>query len=185
MTAEALKAARAETVRKHVDSENEHDFESTIRTFAKPRYELIGTGDVYDGGDAVRGYFAEMRIAFPDLRNRVVAMHHCDDTVIVEFVLEGTHLGALRGLPPTSGRFSVQSIAVFIFETDSDLLICERVYFDTAIMFRQLGLGSDPRSFRGRVETVLAHPLTIARAILGSIFGPPQLTSRSNGTARE
>ena len=32
-----------------MESENRHEFDVTIETFDHPRYELIGTGDVYDG----------------------------------------------------------------------------------------------------------------------------------------
>ncbi len=35
-----------------------HDFDTTIDTFAHPRYELIATGEVYDGEREVRGYYA-------------------------------------------------------------------------------------------------------------------------------
>src|SRR6185436_9472646 len=66
MNASDLQGRRAATVREHMESENRHDFEATMATFAHPRYELIGTGDVYDGDEAVRGYFAETRRAFPD-----------------------------------------------------------------------------------------------------------------------
>src|SRR5438309_133531 len=48
---------REAIVREHMESENRHDFDTTIATFAHPRYEIIPTGDVYDGEDAVRRYF--------------------------------------------------------------------------------------------------------------------------------
>ena len=36
-----------------MESENRHDFDATIDTFDHPRYELIATGDVYDGEEEV------------------------------------------------------------------------------------------------------------------------------------
>src|ERR1700689_606903 len=83
-------------VREHMESENDHDFDTTIATFTHPRYELVATGDVYDGEQQVRAYFAESRAAFPDQRNELIALHHAEDAVIVEFDLLGTHLGPLR-----------------------------------------------------------------------------------------
>jgi hypothetical protein len=59
--------------------------------------------------------------------------------VILEFWLTGTHLGPLRSIPPTGRRFRVRMIACFEF--DGTELICERIYFDTLTMLRQL-LGS-------------------------------------------
>ncbi len=121
-----------------MESENRHDFDATIRTFAHPRYELIATGEVHDGEAAVREYFATSRAAFPDQRNEVRAIHDTDAGVIVEFDLLGTHRGPLRGIPPTGREFRCPMVALFLFE--GDRIVCERVYFDSATILRQLGL---------------------------------------------
>ncbi|HEY2180060.1 MAG TPA: ester cyclase [Solirubrobacteraceae bacterium] len=162
--AQALRERREAIVREHMASENVHDFDTTIGTFEHPRYELIATGEVYDGEDAVRGYYAESRTAFPDQRNEVVALHHADEVVAVEFDLLGTHLGPLRALPPTGRSFRCRMTALFVF--DGDRLIGERVYFDQATILRQLGLAHDPRSLGGRIALALNHPLTVGRALL-------------------
>ena len=101
-----LRERREALVREHMESENRHDFATTMATFAHPRYELIATGDVYDGEQEVLGYFAESRAAFPDQRNELIALYHADDAVIVEFDLLGTHLGPLRSLPARGARFA-------------------------------------------------------------------------------
>ena len=134
-----LQERRAAVVREHMESENRHEFDVTLRTFAHPRYELIATGEVYDGEEAVRGYYAATRAAFPDQRNVVHAIHHADDAVIVEFDLLGTHRGPLRGIPPTGRAFTCRMVALFLF--DGELIVCERVYFDAATILRQLGIG--------------------------------------------
>ena len=141
MTSDAstLRARREAVVREHMESENRHDFDATIGTFKHPRYEIMPTGDVFDGEEAVRAYFAASRSAFPDQRNELRAMHHADDAVIVEFDLLGTHLGTLRGIiPPTGKEFRCPMTAFFMF--DGDGIVCERVYFDSATILRQLGL---------------------------------------------
>ena len=125
-------------MREHMESENRHEFDVTLRTFAYPRYELIATGEVYDGEEAVRGYYAASRAAFPDQRNEVRAMHHADDAVVVEFDLMGTHRGPLRGIPPTGREFTCRMIALFLFE--GERIVCERVYFDSATILGQLGI---------------------------------------------
>jgi steroid delta-isomerase-like uncharacterized protein len=157
-------------VRKHMDSENRHDFDATIGTFAHPRYEIIATGDVYDGEAEVRRYFAETRAAFPDQRNELIALHHAEQAVIAEFYLLGTHLGPLRSLPPTGRAFRCRMSAIFVF--DEDRIVCERVYFDQATILRQLGLAHDPTSLPGRASLLLTHPLTIGRALLGRLARP-------------
>jgi steroid delta-isomerase-like uncharacterized protein len=158
-----LREARERIVREHMESENRHEFDVTMGTFHHPRYELIATGDVYDGEEEVQGYFDESRTAFPDQRNELIALHHADDAVIVEFWVKGTHNGPLRGFPPTGKAFESQATAFFLFEEDR--LVCERVYFDQATVMRQLGLAHDPRSVAGRATTLATHPVTVTRAL--------------------
>jgi steroid delta-isomerase-like uncharacterized protein len=164
-----LRERREAVVREHMQSENEHDFDATIGTFAHPRYEIIPTGDVYDGEAEVRRYYAETRAAFPDQRNELIALHHLDDGVVVEFDLLGTHPGPLRALAPTGRTFRCRMSALFMFE--GERIVCERVYFDQATILRQLGLAHDPSSLAGRVSTLLSHPLTVGRAMLGGALG--------------
>ena len=157
-----LQQRREAIVREHMDSENVQDFDTTIDTFDHPRYELIPTGDVFDGEEEVRGYFKESRTAFPDQRNELIALHHADDAVIVEFYVMGTHLGPLRALPPTGRSWRSRMTAYFIF--DGDRLVCERVYFDQLSIMQQLGLAHESTSLAGRVTTLVSHPVTVARA---------------------
>ena len=133
-----VRAAREALVLEHMESENQHDFDATLSTFSHPRYELIATGEVYDGEAAVRGYYASTRTAFPDQRNEVIAFHHTDDGVIVEFDLLGTHTGELAGFAPTGREFRCRMVALFLF--DGEAINCERVYFDSGTILRQLGL---------------------------------------------
>ena len=160
-----LREAREATVREHMESENVHDFDTTIGTFEHPRYELIATGEVHDGEPEVRAYFAETREAFPDQRNEPLVIHHADDAVIVEFLLKGTHKGPLRGLPPTGRAFECRMTAFFLFDPDGDKIVAERVYFDQATIMRQLGVAHDPSSVAGRVSTLVSHPVTIGGAV--------------------
>ncbi|HEY7836148.1 MAG TPA: ester cyclase [Solirubrobacteraceae bacterium] len=164
---EQLQARREAIVREHMESENVHDFDTTIGTFSHPRYEIVPTGDVYDGEAAVRAYFAETRRAFPDQRNELVSLRHADDAVIVEFDLLGTQRGPLRSLPPTGRSFRARMTAFFIFE--GDRIVCERVYFDQATILRQLGVARDPTSLAGRITTALSHPVTIGGALVKGV----------------
>ena len=132
----ALRRRREEIIRRHMESENVHDFDVTIGTFRHPRYEIIATGAVHDGEAAVRGYFKESRTAFPDQRNELISLRHADDAVIVEFWLLGTHRGPLLGIAPTGREFRCRMTAFFVFEGDG--LVCERVYFDAGTILRQL-----------------------------------------------
>jgi len=133
---EALRRHREELVLRHMQAENVHDYDTVIETFAHPRYELIATDRIHDGEESVREYFRETRSAFPDQRNELIALHHADDAVIVEFWLLGTHLGPIMGIAPTGRAFKCRMASFFLFEGPD--LVCERAYFDVATILRQL-----------------------------------------------
>jgi predicted ester cyclase len=120
-----------------MEAENAHSFDGVIDSFGgRPRYELIATDRIHDGEPAVREYYRETRTAFPDQRNELISLRHADDAVIVEFWLLGTHQGPLLGIEPTGRSFRCRMTAFFLFEGDD--LVCERVYFDSATILRQL-----------------------------------------------
>src|SRR5438270_11929830 len=92
-----LDGRRLATVREHMESENRHEFDVTMATSDHPRYEIIPTGDVYDGPEEVAEYFRLTRAAFPDQRNENASLRVAQNAVIAEFDLLGTHRGELRG----------------------------------------------------------------------------------------
>lgn len=135
-SASEIRAIREQTVLRHMEAENAHEYAVAIGTFSHPRYEIIATDRVYDGLSEVETYFRETRGAFPDQRNEMISLRHAEDAVIVEFWLMGTHKGPLPGLAPTGKSFRCRMTAFFIF--DGADLVCERVYFDAATILRQL-----------------------------------------------
>jgi ketosteroid isomerase-like protein len=139
-----LAARRIATVRRHMALEITHEWDAVIATFAHPRYELYGTGAVFDGEEAVLKYFHASRIPFPDQANEVIAIAHEGDSVLVEFWLTGTHLGPLKlgkeTVEPTGRAFRVRMAASFEFAPGSDKIVCERPYFDSGAVVRALGL---------------------------------------------
>ena len=141
---DALSEARIRTVRDHMELECACDWDAVIATFAHPRYEMYGSGAVFDGEAAVRGYFAASRTPFPDQGNEIIAMGVGGDTVLVEFWLTGTHLGPLRTpdgvIEPTGKSFRVRMAATFEFPPGSDKIICERPNFDQGAVLRALGI---------------------------------------------
>jgi predicted ester cyclase len=137
-----LAEQRIAVVREHMASENRRDFEATLATFEHPRYELFGAGQVFDGADAVMNYFTNSRRAFPDQGNEPIALRAMQDAVLAEFWLTGTHQGELQTpqgeLAPTGKRIRVRMAAVFEFAPGGTGIVCERVYFDSAAILRQL-----------------------------------------------
>jgi predicted ester cyclase len=135
-------AARERVVLDHFRDEVRQDWDAVLSTFPHPHYEIVPTGAVYDGDATVRAYYRDTRVAFPDQHHEIIALRHSADAVIVEFWLMGTHRGPLGKIPPTGSRFRVRVTAFFQFD-DANALVCERVYFDTLSMLRQLIGGLD------------------------------------------
>ncbi len=138
-----LRGRRLAVVRDHMASENELDFATTLATFDRPHYELVATGQVYDGSEEVAGYYRSSRSAFPDQRNDAVVLTYGEDTVVAEFDLSGTHRGRLGDLEPTGRSFRCRMCALFLFDPGGDRIVGERVYFDQGTILRQLTAGPD------------------------------------------
>ncbi|WP_260580561.1 ester cyclase [Sphingopyxis sp. PET50] len=141
-----LDARRIEVVRSHMALEITHDWDAVIATFEHPRYELLGPGTIFDGEAAVRSYFIQSRIPFPDQANEVIAIaaDAGTDTVLVEFWLTGTHLGplklGLRTIEPTGKAFRIRMAASFEFAPGSDRIVCERPYYDQSAVMKALDI---------------------------------------------
>ncbi|WP_067814749.1 ester cyclase [Nocardia inohanensis] len=141
--------ARERLVLDHFHDEVRQDWDDVLATFPHPHYEIIPTLTVHDGDRAVREYYHDTRVAFPDQDHEIIALRHSADAVIVEFWLLGTHLGPLGQIPATGGRHRTRMTAYFVFDENENLTV-ERIYFDTLSMLKQLigGLNlRDPRTW--------------------------------------
>ena len=124
---------------------------------------------MFDGEQAVRGYFAASRIPFPDQANEIIAIGADGDSVLVEFWLTGTHLGPLRTpkgeIAPTGKTFRVRIMASFEFAPGTASIICERPYYDRRAVVTALGIGW--RSEQRTSATLIQH-MSCWRAVASS-----------------
>jgi hypothetical protein len=140
-----LTERRLQTVRDHMALECLNDWDAVIATFEHPRYEMYGSGQVFDGEEQVRAYFAASRTPFPDQGNEIISLAAGDNnTVHVEFFLTGTHNGPLivgpKTIGPTGRSFRVRMAATFEFADNSDKIICERPYYDQSAVLKALDI---------------------------------------------
>ena len=158
--------ARMAIVDEHVRCENRRDLEAIMTTFGPDgRYDDEPWGDHRAGRDGVRSYYGELLAALPDLAIEVMRRHVASDSIVLEVVIRGTHLGPWRGLPATGRRVEFPLCGIFTFD-EGDRLKGERIYYDRGRVLAQLGLFHEPLDGFGRIATALSHPLTIARAYL-------------------
>ncbi|HXO80618.1 MAG TPA: nuclear transport factor 2 family protein, partial [Mycobacterium sp.] len=94
MLSDELRQRRLALIEEHMNTEVTKEFDRTLATFnGHPHYEIMATGQVFDGDDEVMGYYRTTRTAFPDQRHDNVHFHVTEDAVITEFDLLGTNLG--------------------------------------------------------------------------------------------
>jgi len=164
-----LRQRREATVREHMEAENSHDFARCIAAFSHPRYEIVATGEVWEGHSGVNALLEDNKKGFSNFRFQPETMHQADKAVIVEGRFTGTHDGNWRGLPATGRKVDFPLIIVFQFEEER--MVCEKTYFNIGTPLSQLGVARDPNSRGGKIATALNHPLVVGRALIGSLFG--------------
>ena len=164
-------SARIALVEQHVRLENDHDLEGVLGTFGETaRYDDEPWGDHYEGRDGVRAFYEQLMKALPDLQIDVRRQHVTGDTVILEVVIRGTHLGAWRGLSATGRKLEFPLCGIYTFD-DQDRLAGEKIYYDRGTVLRQLGIFHEPQSALGQLSILATHPITITRAIARKFLG--------------
>ena len=88
--------------------------------------------------EEMRAFMAVFYRGFPDLHIEVRGCIASGQTVVAEYDLIGTHDGPFLGHPPSGRGFRIPAVSVY--EHDGSLFTRETVYYDSATMFRQLGL---------------------------------------------
>jgi len=101
----------------------------------------VAMGEVYDGKEAVRGFLERLFTALPDLELDVTLRLPRGRYVAEEYVIRGTHLGTMFGLPPTGRRLELKFMSTV--ELRDGKLKEDHFYFDVASAMRQMGYFPD------------------------------------------
>lgn len=95
-------------------------------------------GKVVKGRDAFGSLVSAYRGAFPDLRFEIVEQHCEGDTVVSRWFAQGTHRGALMGIPATGRKGApVEGITLSTFA--GDRIARDRAVWDLHGLLRELG----------------------------------------------
>lgn len=118
------------------------------------------------GKMAVKEFFSEMFVAFPDLSFIIERIMPVDDrTAVGQWLIEGTFTGGtFAGMAPTGRRVSIRGIDVMEFE--ADLLVHNTIYYDGLEFARQIGLLPPEGSRRDRAITNAFNTFTRTKAKL-------------------
>jgi steroid delta-isomerase-like uncharacterized protein len=125
----------------HLRAENSHDLDAIMKTFGKNSVLLLN-GIRFATPDKIRCLHEELGFgnngAFSNLKVEIQKRHVTSESVILEQTLNGTHTGTWMGIQPTGKTFSVAICTIYIFDGEGKLAE-ERVYFDRALLIKQLG----------------------------------------------
>jgi steroid delta-isomerase-like uncharacterized protein len=105
--------------------------------------EEVPTGVVYEGRDAIRGYFEAFYSAFPDATMRYTNAFASDAWAAAEWTFSGTYTGQLPALPPGEAQ-PLTIRGVDIIELAGDQVRGGRVYYDLYGFLVQLGVLPPP-----------------------------------------
>jgi len=135
-------STRMQLVMEHLRAEQSHNLDGIISTFGEsPTFILNGV--TIEGRDAVRGLYAAFGFggagAFSNLTVDTQHCHDAGDAIVLEVLVRGVHTGEWQGIPATQRSVAIPMCAVITFDS-SGKMAGERVYFDGALLLRQMGV---------------------------------------------
>ena len=129
------------------DAFNNNDFQAILALVDDDiELVLIPFDQHFYGLEGFREFMQGFKAAFPDCTIKLVNQVASDAQVVNEFVVNGTHSGALvnpRGKIPATGR-SIGYCVCEVWEVKDGKLTKVRNYFDTTTLLRQLGVVPGP-----------------------------------------
>ncbi|HYV89188.1 MAG TPA: nuclear transport factor 2 family protein, partial [Candidatus Polarisedimenticolia bacterium] len=133
-------AARVTAVRALLDAQRKHDLPGLLAQFGpEPTLEFAG-GPRHMGKERVEQIYGDMLRAFPDLTIDVIGEHASERSVVVEFVMQGTHRQQWLGMAPRGRLLTLPVCSVFLFDK-KDQLASQRLYLDRNLAIVQLTSG--------------------------------------------
>lgn len=72
----------------------------------------IGKNIVPMGIEGMKQHIINVRKTYPDLKMTITRQYFYSDTVISEFIMEGTHLGEWLGMKPTSKKLKMTGVNI-------------------------------------------------------------------------
>ena len=120
---------------------NAHDADAVAAVFAEDAVAReVGSPMEVHGREAVRERAVALQTAFPDFHLERVELVIDGDRHADRWILTGTHLGDLYGLPPTGRTVRVEG-ATFTRMNPEGLVIEDYHFSNMAALLAQLGVG--------------------------------------------
>jgi predicted ester cyclase len=116
---------------RHSIAEDRRDIDGLIATLAPGCvYEVVPTGQRWEGHLGARRFYAELFEAFPDNAFALTDIVIGPQGVFEVAILTGTNLGPWAGAPPSGLPVRLRIIIHFPWDESTSLFGGERIYFD-------------------------------------------------------
>ena len=126
--------------KRHSIAEDERDLPGLISTLTDECvYELVQTGDRWEGHEGAARFYTQLLGAFPDIRFDLTHIVIGPQGVCEEAEVSGTHQGEWLGQAPTGERVEFKVVIFFPWNREQRLFDGERVYFDADDALRLAG----------------------------------------------
>jgi steroid delta-isomerase-like uncharacterized protein len=115
----------------HSIAEDRRDIPALLATLAKDCiYEMVPTGQRWDGHDGARGFYEELFAAFPDNRFALSDIVIGPQGVFEVARLTATNLGPWAGVPASGMPLELRVLILFPWDPGSRRFLGERIWFD-------------------------------------------------------
>ena len=116
---------------RHSIAEDRRDIDDLVATLAPECvYEIVPTGQRWEGHDGARRFYAELFGAFPDNRFALSEIVVGPQGVFEVATLTGTNEGPWAGAPPSGLPVSLQVLILFPWDPATERFSGERIWFD-------------------------------------------------------
>jgi predicted ester cyclase len=116
---------------RHSIAEDRRDIDGLIATLSPACvYEIVPTGQRWEGHDGARRFYSELFAAFPDNRFALSDIVIGPQGVFEVATLTGTSHGPWAGAPPSGLPISLQVLILFPWDPATNRFSGERIWFD-------------------------------------------------------
>ncbi len=116
---------------KHSQAEDRREIEGLISTLTEDCvYEIMPTGQRWEGHDGARNFYTTFLGAFPDIHFDLTDIVIGPQGAFEVAMMTGTHKGIWAGMEPTGKPVNMRIMIYFPWSTEKKKFTGEKVYFD-------------------------------------------------------
>jgi steroid delta-isomerase-like uncharacterized protein len=124
---------------KHSKAEDARDLQGLLETLAPDCvYEIVPTGQRWEGHDGARSFYLTFLDAFPDVRFDMSDIVIGPQGVFEVTTMRGTHRGPWAGMPATERQVALQIVIHFPWNPARKKFAGEHIYFDRGALTDQM-----------------------------------------------